>query len=771
VAAAHPPSAQPAALAGIQAGTRVGHYAIIERLGAGGMGEVLAAEDLRLNRRVALKLLSPTYTSNEHWLKRFRREAQAASALNHPNILTIYEVGECDGIHFISTEFIDGQTLRQTMSGPPLELPVALSLATQIANALAAAHAAQVVHRDIKPENVMIRSDRLVKVVDFGVAKQLEPVFGSAADLSQSTPGPARFLTEPGLLVGTVRYMSPEQARGIDVDTRSDIFSFGVVLYEMLCGHRPFDGKTAGDAVAALLERETPSLAAFRPDIPPEVERIVHKCLRKDRDERYQSAKDLYLDLKQLLREVERRPQRSGFAGNETGQTEPVAQASLFEPPQVHYTRSGDVNIAYQIIGQGAIDLVFVMGWVSHLEWFWKEPSFSRFLRRLAAFCRVILFDKRGTGLSDRVPVEQLPTLEQRMDDVRAVMDAAGVERAVLCGVSEGGPMCSLFAATYPEKTTALVMIGSYARRMWAEDYPWGPTEQQREAFFSEIRRDWGGPVGIEARAPSRATDSDFRNWWGTYLRMGASPGAALALTRMNAQIDIRPILPTIRVPTLVIHRRDDRCLLVEEGRYLAEYIPGAKFAELPGKDHLPFVGDQDAILDEIEEFLTGVRHAPQVDRVLATVLYLETGEADPGAQPSQIPSGRAAVQHAHAVREIELFKGRLAAEKTNSVLAWFDGPARAIRAALAISESARRLGLPARLGLHTGECDLVGHRVSGAAVDLAQQLVQHAGPYEVLVSSTVKDLVAGAGINFKPVGEGSAAGLFAEWRVYSVER
>src|ERR1044072_1055257 len=299
--------------------------------------------------------------------------------------------------------------------------------------------------------------------------------------------------------------------------------------------------------------------------------------------------------------------------------------------PETMYARSGDVNIAYQVVGDAPLDLVFVMGWVSHLEYCWREPSFARFLLRLASFSRLILFDKRGTGLSDRVPLNELPTLEQRMDDVRAVMNAVGSERAALCGVSEGGPMCSLFAATYPEKTLALVMIGTYAKRIWAADYPWAPTAEARAEFYEEMQRDWGGPVGLEQRAPAVAEDRQFREWWPTSRRRGASPGAALALTKMNADIDVRHVLPSIRVPTLVIHRAGDECLKVEEGRYVAEKIPGAKYVELPGVDHLPFVGDQDAILDEIEEFLTGVRHAPEHDRVLATVLFTHIDDGATG--------------------------------------------------------------------------------------------------------------------------------------------
>ena len=300
-----------------------------------------------------------------------------------------------------------------------------------------------------------------------------------------------------------------------------------------------------------------------------------------------------------------------------TGRSQPLPRAASdrnslpaagsiarWDIPKTHYARSGDVNIAYQVLGDGPVDLVFVMGWVSHLEYFWTERSFARFLRRLASFSRLILFDKRGTGLSDRVPLQGLPTLEQRMDDVRAVMDAVGSRRAALCGVSEGGAMSALFAATYPERTAALLLIGAYAKRIRDESYPWGPTQVEREQFLKEIQEQWGEPLGLQERAPSMVYDPQFRQWWATYLRMSASPGAAVALTRMNSEADIRNVLPAIRVPTLVLHRTGDQCLLAAEGRYVASLIPGARFVELPGVDHLPFVGDQDAVLDEVKEFL-----------------------------------------------------------------------------------------------------------------------------------------------------------------------
>jgi pimeloyl-ACP methyl ester carboxylesterase/DNA-binding winged helix-turn-helix (wHTH) protein len=445
-------------------------------------------------------------------------------------------------------------------------------------------------------------------------------------------------------------------------------------------------------------------------------------------------------------------------------------EQGLQRPPETMYARSGDVNIAYQVIGDAPLDLVFVMGWVSHLEYFWREPSFARFLLRLASFSRLILFDKRGTGLSDHVPINQLPTLEQRMDDVRAVMDAVGSERAALIGVSEGGPMCSLFAATYPEKTLALVMIGTYAKRIRDAEYPWGPTVEQREQFFEVMREQWGGPVGIDERAPSVAKDPQFRDWWATYLRMGASPGAAVALTQMNAEIDVRHVLPSIRVPSLVIHRSEDQCLKVEEGRFVAQRIPGAKFVEFPGNDHLPFVGDQDAILDEVEEFLTGVRHRVEPDTVLATVLVARLVGIKERVQnlgPQRWPEWWRRL-HAHITKEIEWFRGREVDILENRLLAIFDGPARAIRCAAAIAEYTSRLGVKTCTGLHTGECEIVDGQVAGAAAEMCVCVANEAGPGEVLVSNTVKDLVAGSGISFEDRGIHNLAGC-GESRLFAV--
>ncbi len=729
----------------LQPGARFAAYEISDCLGIGGMGEVYLARDIRLHRNVALKILPKRHTLNPSWVSRFHREARAASALNHPNILTIYEIGDEGGCPFISTEFVDGLNLRQLMGQRKLEWRDSLKIASQVAEALLAAHSANVVHRDIKPENIMIREDGLVKILDFGLAKSIKLPSSLKSTLTPTVDGDK---TEPGLLMGTPKYMSPEQARGRETDGRSDIFSFGVLLFELLSSKHPFAGATDADVLAAVIRKEAPSLRSLIRGLPIELDLMVAKMLRKDPERRFQSMRDVLIELKQW----------TGHAPDDSADEDLDVWASVadysqsdeatvernddtqFEIPQMRYARSGHVNIAYQVLGKGDIDIVFVMGWVSHLDWFWKEPSFARFLKRLASFARLILFDKRGTGLSDRVQDNELPTLEQRMEDVQSVMNAVGSEKAVLCGVSEGGPMCALFAATYPQRTLALVMIGSYARRLRSPDYPWGPSEAQHALFLEDIRKNWGGPVGIESRAPSRANDMDFRTWWATYLRMGASPGAALALTKMNAQIDIRAILKTIQVPTLVIHRQGDKCLLIEEGEYLANNIPGSKFVPLPGDDHLPFVGNQEDVLMPIEKFLTGVTHNSRIQRVLATVLYAKLSEDSFGTvQPSR------SIALSHAVRDIELFRGKPYLLSKDAFAGTFHGPAQAIRAAMAIGEAANRLGARLQIGVHTGECEIHESSIAGPAIDTAKLIAECASHGEILASGTVKDLVAGA--------------------------
>ncbi|MET0553205.1 MAG: alpha/beta fold hydrolase [Vicinamibacteria bacterium] len=423
----------------------------------------------------------------------------------------------------------------------------------------------------------------------------------------------------------------------------------------------------------------------------------------------------------------------------------------------VRYARNGDVSIAYQVLGSGPADVVFVSGWVSHLEGCWSEPSFARFLKRLAGHARLILMDERGSGLSDRAGA---PSLEQRVEDVRAVMRSAGAPRAVLIGVSDGGPACSLFAATYPEHTDALVLIGTYARRLRADDYPWAPTPEERESFCREVLLHWGGPVGIETRAPSRAADAAFRDWWASYLRMGASPAGALELTRSTAAVDVREALPRIRVPTLVLHRAGDRCQPVEEGRYVASLVPNARFVELAGDDHLPFVGDQDAVVDAIERFLALQQARADSGRVLATILC---------ARPSGPRSGWASIDRLQALvaAETRAFKGRDLRRAGDLTFSAFDGPARAIRCARAIVEAASRAGLAPGIGLHTGEWDRLRAVGEGPVADAAARIAAQAGDGDVLVSRIVVDLVGSSGFAFDARGRleiepGDRTALFA---------
>lgn len=437
--------------------------------------------------------------------------------------------------------------------------------------------------------------------------------------------------------------------------------------------------------------------------------------------------------------------------------------------PETRYTKSGDIHIAYQVTGSGPLDLVWVPGFVSHLEYQWEYPASARSLERLGTFARVIRFDKRGTGLSDRLSA--IPTLEQRMDDVRAVMDAVGSERAALFGVSEGGPMSCLFAATYPERTTALILYGSYARRSWAPDHTFGRTDEEWASLLSRIEREWGGPMGIDIWAPSAARDDVFKQWWANYLRLAASPGAAVAVMKVTQEIDVRPVLPTIRVPTLILHRVGDRIVRVEQGRFLAEHIPGAKYAELAGDDHLQFVGDADAIVDEIEEFLTGTRQATEPDRVLATVLFTDIVASTERAAAIGDRGWRALLDSYYAAvrRELGRFRGREIDTAGDGMFATFDGPARAIRCASAITGAVRQLGVEVRAGLHTGECEVMGEKVGGIAVHIGARVASQAGPGEVLVSNTVKDLVAGSGIRFEDRGAHTLKGVPGEWRLFAV--
>jgi pimeloyl-ACP methyl ester carboxylesterase len=441
-------------------------------------------------------------------------------------------------------------------------------------------------------------------------------------------------------------------------------------------------------------------------------------------------------------------------------------------PPETRYAKNGDVNIAYQVLGDGPLDLVLVLGWVQSFDPGWEIEPIRRFYERLASFSRLILFDKRGIGLSDRVALDDLPTLETRMDDMRAVMDAAGSERAAVMGHSEGGAMCALFAATHPERTQALVMASSAARTRWAPDYPLGATDEVLAEFETFVRERWGVELFrsiLQELAPSILDDEDLVQAHMRAASRAASPAAAAALTRMSAQVDVRDVLPVIRVPTLVLHREGEA--LAEESRYVGERIPGARIVELPGSDHMPWLGDQEGPLDEIEEFLTGVRPHPALDRVLATVLFTDiVGSTELAADLGDRRWRDLLERHNTLVRqELGRFRGRELNTAGDGFLATFDGPARAIACAASIRDEARTLGLQIRFGLHTGELELHGAEIRGIAVHTGARVVGKAGPGEVLASSTVKDLVAGSGLEFEDRGSHRLKGVPGEWRLYAV--
>lgn len=437
---------------------------------------------------------------------------------------------------------------------------------------------------------------------------------------------------------------------------------------------------------------------------------------------------------------------------------------------RTRYAKAGDVHIAYQVIGEGPFDLVFVPGILANLDYWWEDPATSRFFRRLASFSRLLLFDKRGIGLSDRPP--GWPLLEERMDDIRAVMDAAGSERAAVLGVSEGGPLSILFAASHPERCQALALVGAFARMARSEDYPVGVSEAVILQVFEEAVAHWGAPALMRLLAPTiyeQGTREEHESW-GRFERNAASPGAMLTAIRMNLEIDVRHILPQIRVPTLVLHRERDRAFPLDAGRYLAEHIPGARFVAIPGRDHI-FWHEPDPMLEELQEFLTGSRMAPETDRVLATVLFADlVGSTRLAAELGDGPFARLLERfHATTRRAIARFRGEVMDEAGDGVLATFDGPARAIRCAENLRDELGDLDLVVRAGLHSGECERVGRKVGGIAVHIGARILAQARPGEILVSSTVRDLVAGSGLAFEERGACRLEGVPGEWRLLAV--
>jgi pimeloyl-ACP methyl ester carboxylesterase len=537
----------------LERGGRVGPYEVVALLGRGGMGTVYRARDSRLGREVALKLL---HGAGDSWW-RVEKEARALAAIDHPNIVRVFDLGTTDeGQPFLVLELLSGSTVRQLLGERALPLGEAIPISLQLTRGLCAAHDKGIIHRDLKPENLFLTSYGDLKILDFGIAKAALPASGA---------------TGTGIFLGTAGYASPEQARGLAVDARSDLFAVGAILYELVSGRRAFAGASSVDTLHAVLHHEVPPLGV------PALDRLLARCLAKDPAQRFAGARELEAALLSLDRHA-------------------TPRAPVEHPPsETQYARSGDVNIAYQVVGSGPFDLVMVPGMVSQVEHWWEEPEGRHFLNGLAGFSRLIFFDKRGTGLSDRVSEDKLPTLEQRMDDVRAVLDAVGSREAVLFGISEGGPLSILFAVSYPERTRALVLYGTPRRFT---------SDEKTLAQFYEL---WGSGQLLSRFAPSAGSDPRLRRWMARWERFGASPGAARGILRMAADSNVKELLPKLRAPTLVLHRTGDRVIPVESGRKLAESIPHARYVELPGIDHAPMIGDSGALVAEIKSFLDEV--------------------------------------------------------------------------------------------------------------------------------------------------------------------
>jgi len=433
------------------------------------------------------------------------------------------------------------------------------------------------------------------------------------------------------------------------------------------------------------------------------------------------------------------------------------------------YAKSGDLHIAYAVEGDGPIDLVWIPPWISQVEYLWAEPSLERVMARLTQFARVITFDRRGSGLSD--PFFGAPTLEEQMDDVLAVMDAAGSESAAICGTLEGGPMAALFAATYPDRTDALVLYATFARATWAPDYEWAWPAEERDRKMDELIARWGEGFVAAGVAPSMMADPGFMEWAGRLERLAASPSTIRRIIKLIGEFDVRGVLPSIRVPTLVMHRGGDSFIKVEHSRYIASKVPGARYVELEGDENMFSLGDWEALIGEIEEFLTGTRHETEPDRMLATVLFTDICDSTRRAAEMGDRGWRFLLERHDALfrQALERHRGREVKRTGDGFLATFDGPARAIRCAASIAEAMGSLGLQIRAGLHTGELEVMDGDLGGLAVHIASRVMSAAEPNEVLVSGTVKDLVVGSGIDFEDRGERELRGVPGEWRLYAV--
>ncbi len=577
-------------------GTRVGRYQVVAHLGDGGMSSVYRAHDPQLDRAVALKVLHGDPGAER--LARFEYEARALAAVSHPHIVAIHDVGREAGVPFLALELLEGETVRQRLRRGPLDLTAALARAGEILAALAVVHDHGIVHRDLKPENLFLTRAGPLKVLDFGLAKRVARY--------AAPPGGGEVATDDGTILGTVGYMAPEQLRGERVDARADLFAFGAVLHELLTGELAFAGATGIETMYRILTDLAAPLDEVVPGVPAAVADCVERCLASDPADRFASAAEVAAALTAAARADAPAPRRRRGRA-----------------PETRYARSGDVHIGYQVIGDGPRTVVVVPGFVSNIEQLWEDPDSARFLTRIATTARLVMFDKRGTGLSDRGSIEpHTHTVEHRADDIRAVLEHAGIARAVLLGISEGAPIAVRFAATYPERVAALALYGGYAT------YRLHPGVA---AIATAVRDGWGTGRTLDVFGPSAAGDPRKRRWWARWERLGASPGAAIAHLAVLARLDVTAIAGLVRVPTVVIHRTGDRVVPVEASRYLAVLIPGATLIEHPGDDHLIMIGDADRVARDILAFVdaTGDVAPRPVEAAAITVT-----RTDPGASP-----------------------------------------------------------------------------------------------------------------------------------------
>ena len=686
----------------------VGRY-----LGHGGQGVVVRGLDRHLPREVAWKIV---HDDDPRAQSRLRHEARVLAMLEHPHILPVYDLADDGKTVRMATRLVRGHTLRALMTArarPPESL---LRHLLAVSQAVGFAHEHGVVHRDIKPHNIMIGDRGETQVIDWGlaqVASDAEPLGG---------------------VIGTVAYMSPEQARGERVGPATDVWALGATLVEVLTGCPLW--VSSEDAILAELRCGVrPRIDTSR--LPAELAVILGRALAPDPESRYSDARTLAADLEAYL---ERSGPKRGVV--------PAAQPDVARPvgaarQPTRWAMSGDVSIAFQVFGAGETDLVLIPGFVSHLEVSWEDPSFARFLERLGERHRVIFFDKRGTGMSDRVDVS---SLGDRLEDVRAVMDAAGSERAALFGISEGGVLALLFAALYPERVSALALYASTARSMAGPDYPIGSPPELFEWGYAEIRRKWGGPLFLEAEAPSRADDRAFVDWWARYLKMGASPGAAIAVLKANSKIDVRHLLRGISVPTLALRRNEDALTPLESARYVAEQIPGARFVALEGRDHLPFVGGSAAVLDTVLAFIAEP-HPVRRDVPLVAFM-LVVGPAASGGPERAAP--QPAVEQRLAQTLAKHGGAAVDAPGQAHVAGIFRLPSAALACAMELMEDAAALDAPAAVALHL---DVLTHGDPAPGREILQRVAEFASrgaPQSIVVTRIVRDLATRVDLTFE---------------------